>query len=127
MYYQLSKYGLTGFIGTVAHYIVMYLLMLVWISPVLATFVGATVGALVNFTGCRQWVFRESKRTMDTEAIRFGIVSVLSLLANTMLVWSLSDVFGVWSAQLVATLLCFLIGFLINRQWTFSTASDNLR
>jgi len=126
MYFQLSKYSLTGLIGTVAHYFVMYLLMLVWISPVLATFVGAAVGALVNFTGCRQWVFRESKHTMDTEAIRFGIVSVLSLLANTMLVWSLSDVFGVWPAQLVATLLCFLIGFLINRQWTFSTASDNL-
>lgn len=123
MYQQLSKYGVTSVLGTAAHYVVMYLLLGLGTSPVFATFIGAFVGALVNFLGCRRWVFDGTTHAIQQEAGRFAMTSILSLVTNTTLVWSLTPLHGVWVSQLLATLCCFFLSYLINRYWTFSTAT----
>ena len=121
MHHQLSRYGVTGLIGTAAHYAVMYLLLGIGLSPVLATFLGAVVGALVNFLGCRQWVFTGTSPATRVEVFRFALTSGLSLATNTILVWTLTATLGVWTSQLIATSISFFQGYLINRHWTFTT------
>jgi len=123
MIHQLSRYGATGLIGTAVHYAVMYWLLQVGSSPVIATLLGAVVGALVNFLGCRQWVFKGTTYTVSLEAFRFALASGLSLVTNTTLVWMLTETLGVWTSQLMATLCSFIVGYLTNRHWTFSTAT----
>lgn len=123
MRHQLTRYGGTGLIGTAIHYAVMYLLLSAGSLPVFATFLGAVSGALVNFLGCRQWVFTGTAHAVRLEAVRFAITSCLILATNTTVVWSLTSTLGVWTSQLIATLCSFFLGYLINRHWTFSTTT----
>lgn len=124
MHQQLSKYGATGLIGTAAHYTVMYLLLKGGTSPVLATFTGAAIGALINFSVCREWVFIGHSSAVSAQAIRFSMTSVLILATNTILVWALASIFGVWLSQLIATACSFFLGYLINRHWTFPNPTE---
>ncbi len=126
MFSEISKYSASGILGTVVHYIVMYLLLTNALSPVLATSIGAMIGALVNFMGCRQWVFKHAARTPFQAFFRFAVTALLILIINAGLVWLLTPTTGVWSAQLVATLGAFLVGYWINRNWTFSTRDLSL-
>jgi len=54
---------------------------------VLATAIGALVGTIVNFMMGRNWVFISKERSVWSQAMRYGIVSIGSLSLNTAGVW----------------------------------------
>jgi putative flippase GtrA len=52
-------------------------------TPVEATAMGASMGALANFLLGRAWIFRMQWGGFGSQAIRYGVVSVASAIANT--------------------------------------------
>lgn len=120
---QIVTYGASGLIGTTFHYATMFLIMRPGAEPAFATTVGALIGALVNFVGCKLFVFDSRIRYSVREIIRFMSISAVLILVNAIFVIILTTIFYVWISQLFSTLFCFIIGFFLNRSWTFSKTS----
>ncbi len=114
-----SQYTLVGAIGTVVHYATMAKLIEMMSMPVLSTTIGALLGALVNFILCRQWVFKDSASPARNGLFRFSLVALICALANAYVVGILYRLIGIWPAQLVATTATLIVGYMLNRFWTF--------
>ncbi|GAC1351651.1 MAG: hypothetical protein NVS3B20_26100 [Polyangiales bacterium] len=52
------------------------------VTPVTGTVVGATAGAVANFTLGRHWTFRATHARARGQAVRYAIVSAMSLALN---------------------------------------------
>lgn len=117
-------YTIMGAAGTALHYLVFLLLIGPIQSPVartvLASTVGAVLGAVTNYLLTRRWAFW-THRPHRQAAPRFALAAVLALIVNSLTVGQLS-VIGLMPlhAQLVASLAALATGFFINRKWTFT-------
>jgi len=114
-----SRYTLTGALGTTAHYATMTVLLSLIDVPALASGIGAAVGAIVNHTLCRHWVFTTGHYIARVSLWRFAITALLCMLINIVIVGLFYRWIGVWTAQLLATAATLFLGFHINRRWTF--------
>jgi putative flippase GtrA len=54
------------------------------LSPVWATALGASLGAISNFVMGRHWVFRSREGAVAGQAVRYGVVSAASAGWNTL-------------------------------------------
>lgn len=118
---QFSRYAGAGAVGTVAHYAT--LIMLVQggvVMPVVGTTAGAVAGALVNYLLNYHFTFR-SRRAHAHAAPRFAAVAVAGIVLNTAVFALVLAVAGTHYlvAQVVATLVVLVFGYLANRRWTF--------
>ena len=79
----LSQHQLSSLVATGVDYCVMILLVsAVGLSPVLGTVVGALCGAVTSFTLGRRWVFDARRGDLGGQALRYAMVSALSLCCN---------------------------------------------
>ena len=62
------------------------------VSPVWATGLGATAGAVTNFTLGRLWIFDARENRASGQAVRYALVSFASLLLNMGGEWLVHDV-----------------------------------
>ena len=116
---QLASYAIIGVAATAAHYVVMAILYQQGSSPLVASSLGALLGALVAYIANRKWTFQTSHSA--ARMIRFGLVALLGLLLNGILLvtiqhWLISSIIG---AQLLTTGLVFVATFFINLKWSF--------
>lgn len=118
--FRAAAYAGAGAVGTGCHYLIVVVLVSGLRQPVLmATSVGATFGALVNYILNHQLVFR-SKRPHGSALPRYILVAAFGIVLNTAVVAVLLPVFGHYlPAQLLATAAVLVTGFLLNYQWTF--------
>ena len=65
---------------------------LLGIPPVWATGIGASAGAVTNFTLGRLWIFETQENRASGQAIRYAVVSLASLLLNMAGEWLVHDV-----------------------------------
>lgn len=117
----LSKYTLAGATGTLAHYIALILLVEIFqINPVIATFSGATLGALINYLLNYYLVFRSEKRH-KAAIIKFFSIALLGILLSTGIVHITVSYKQEWylGGQITATVLYLVLGFWINKRYTF--------
>ena len=113
------KYGLAGFVGTLAHYLVMGA-ALGFASPVTATTLGAVCGGLVNFLLTRRYVFL-SDRPAHATLIRFASVALLGIGVNALVLALCISTLPLFVSQALATAVVLILGFSLNRTWTFGT------
>jgi putative flippase GtrA len=118
---QFSRYAGAGMLGTAAHYAT--LIMLVQggvVTPVVGTTMGAVAGALVNYLLNYHFTFR-SRRAHAHAAPRFAAVAAAGIVLNTAVFALLLGGVGAHYlvAQVVATLVVLVFGYLANRRWTF--------
>ena len=89
-----------------------------WISANVAFF----IAVLVNFSLQKFWTFgnSESKGT-GFQAFKFSLNALLNLVVNSILIYVLVSVFGIWYllAQAMITLMLFLFNFAIYRFYIF--------
>jgi putative flippase GtrA len=94
------------------------------LSAVTGTVAGATVGAGVNFTLGRRWIFPTGDPVrMHLQAVRYGIVSVASLLLNALGEFVMHDLLRVQyvAARLVvAVLVSVAWNYPLHRAWVFA-------
>ena len=95
---------------------------LVDLSPVVATAVGATVGAVTNFTLGRAWIFRRHQGHWAAQAARYAFVSGASAGLNTLgehLLHDLAQVEYVIARVIVSVCVSLLWNFPMQRAFAF--------
>ena len=119
----LGKHQLSSLFTTAVDFAVMILAVeLLHVSPVVGTVLGATGGAITNFTLGRYWTFRATAGDAPGQALRYGFVSGGSLGFNALGVYLLGTVLGVYyiAARVVtAVLVSFLWNFPMQRYFVF--------
>jgi len=116
-----------GVFGTIAHYLVLVLMVEgLAFTPLAASSVGFTVGALVNYALNYRFTFRSVRR--HREALpRFYLVAVAGFVINGLVMLILAERLALQYllAQLVATGIVLVWGFTANSLWTFGQRTDN--
>ena len=99
------------------------------VSPYVAVPPVFVLNGLFNFTLNRVWTFPRSGRPLHHELVRFAVVAAASLAANYAVLYLLHDVVGVppVPAQALAILAATPVGFLGNKFFSFSRASEGAR
>ena len=118
---RLLVFGVAGTIATPAHYITLVLLVEVGkVAPATGTTAGFLVGASVSYLLNRHVTFQSTKATFDTFP-KFLSVALATGALNTAIVYLGVDVFDMhyFPVQICATLMVFLINFVLNSAWTF--------
>lgn len=122
---QFAVFGLMGAVGTLAHYLLLWLLVATQLAaPVAASTAGAIVGALVNYQLNYRLTF--ASRRAHREALpRFMLVAAGGVLLNAAVMWCATGLLALhWlPAQLLATGIVLVGGYLANCAWTFGTAT----
>jgi putative flippase GtrA len=115
------RYVAAGAVGTTCHYAVLIaLVQAARIDAVPASTAGAIVGALVNYVLNHRFTFA-SERPHVHALPRFAAVSVGGIALNALVMAVVLAVAGphYLIAQVIATGLVLVAGFLANRAWTF--------
>jgi putative flippase GtrA len=113
-------FGAVGAIGTVVHYATLVgLVELATIRPTVAAVIGAVAGALVNY-----WLNYRITFTSTVEhriaLARFACVALLGVAISAVLVATAQAAgVGYLIGQVIATGVVLVIGYFLNRHWTF--------
>lgn len=115
------RYALAGAVGTLLYYVTLALCVeLAGMSPASSTLIGAPIGAGVNYILNYHFVFA-STRAHSATLPRFLIVAALGVLLSRTLYRVAAGQVQVHylAVQVVATVMFLILGFFINRLWTF--------
>ncbi len=89
---------------------------------VVATALGATLGAVTNFLLGRYWVFSSTESKLHHQAFRYTLVSAGSLLLNTFGVFLITEYVGIhyfYSRVIVAILVAVTYNFILQKNFVF--------
>ncbi|MFO1414637.1 MAG: GtrA family protein [Burkholderiales bacterium] len=117
---QFLRYAGAGAVGTLAQYALLVALVQGQVAgPVLAATLGALLGALVNYVLNHRFTFG-SARPHAHALPRFAAVAAAGIAVNALVVAVLVHA-GIHYlvAQVVATGVVLVVGYLANRAWTF--------
>ena len=79
----LSQHQLSSLVATGVDYCIMIACVsLFGLSPVVGTVIGALGGAVTSFTLGRRWVFDARRGALGGQALRYAMVSAVSLCCN---------------------------------------------
>jgi putative flippase GtrA len=118
---ELIRYLAASTTGTAVHYcLMMALVYLSDINKVTASTCGAIVGAIIIYV-LNYYVTFQSTNRHKMAALRFSIVSALSVVLNGLTLKGLLVLFD-WHymlLQVATTILVFGFTYILNRKWTF--------
>lgn len=117
------RYAGAGSIGTASHYLtVIATVELLGAAPWVASASGACIGAIVNYFLNYHLIFA-SNRPHKATLPRFVVVAATSVVLSAFIV-RLGQTWGVHYllSQVVATAASLIIGYLLNKAWTFRDA-----
>jgi putative flippase GtrA len=115
------RYVGAGGLGTAAHYLVLTLVVeLLQIVPAYATVVGAFAGAILNYVLNYHFTFA-SKAPHRRTLPRFFVVAAVSAALNGLGMWYATHRLSLHYllAQLLCTGAVLVLGYVLNRIWTF--------
>jgi putative flippase GtrA len=117
---QFLRYAGAGAVGTAVHYAMLItLVQLARVDAVVASTAGAMAGALVNYVLNHRFTFA-SEKPHARALPRFALVSAAGVALNAaVLAGVLAVVPHYLVAQVVATGVVLVAGFVANRTWTF--------
>jgi putative flippase GtrA len=109
----------TGFLAVAAHYSVMYVFVRAGVAGVPASAIGFVAGALTRF-GLSYWHIFSPSRGMKVASVRFVLVILVQLAANSALLAGLLELgVSLWPAQVVTTIALTFANYLAYRLWVF--------
>jgi putative flippase GtrA len=115
---SLLLYGGAGAVGTAAHFMILFA-ALQWMAPVLASTLGAIAGCIINYFLARQFVFA-STGSCRRSFPRFVTVALIGIALNAIVINTFVDILPIALNQAVASGLVLLLGYSLNRIWTFN-------
>ena len=121
MFAQFVRYAGAGVIGTAAHYAVLVtLVQFAQTGAVAASTAGAIVGAGINYFLNHRFTFA-SGQSHRRALPRFAAVAAAGVVLNALVLAAVLALAGpqYLVAQVIATLVVLLAGYLATRTWTF--------
>jgi putative flippase GtrA len=116
---SLLRYAIVGASATAVHWALLALLVeQAGTAPAPASAAGALLGAGVAYAGNRGLTFRGTTAAHRVALPRFLLVAAAGALANAGIVYT-SAGWNYMAAQALATLTVLLVGYGVNRRWTF--------
>lgn len=115
---RFASYTALGTVGTALHFTVLFS-TIGFLDPPVASTLGAVAGCVVNYLLARHIVFATG--APGSRAFpRFVAVAGIGILLNAGIMRSLVDTLPVALCQAVASLVIVLLGYCVNRHWTFN-------
>lgn len=117
---QFTRFASAGAMGTTLHYgALIALVALLGLSPVIATTLGATLGALTNYWLNHRFTFRSTRRHTETLP-RFMAMAAVGIVLNGFIVGTLADQgLHYLLAQIAATTIVLFTNYMVSRLWIF--------
>jgi putative flippase GtrA len=119
----LGRHQLSSFVATTIDYLIMILVVTATtLGPVSGTIVGATSGAITNFSLNRYFTFKVTHRGAHGQVFKYVVVSGGSCFWNALGVHLLANGLGVQfilARFIVGTLVGFLWNFPMHRHFVF--------
>jgi putative flippase GtrA len=118
---QFLRYSLVGAVGTAVQYALLVSLVRAGLAPAIAaSTTGAIAGAVVNYYLNRRWTFG-SARAHEQALPRFAAIALAGIGLNAIVMAGMFTYFSAHYllAQIVATGVVLVAGFVANRTWTF--------
>ena len=122
IFIRFIRFASVGLIGTIAHYLVLIILVeLLSAKAILGSSFGFLTGAAVNYTLNYRFTFKSKKQHFETMP-KFYLVATIGFLINGLIVYLIAHVFAAnyILAQILATAIVLIWGFVANHLWTFS-------
>lgn len=119
---SIVAYGAAGLVGTTVHFAVLFATV-GFAGPVLASTLGALCGCVVNYFLARHVVFANAQ-AREGSFRRFVTVAVIGVAINAAVIRVLVDAAPLALYQAIASASVFLIGYTLNRYWTFHACKD---
>ncbi len=89
---SLFKFQIAGFLATILDFsTLIFLTEIFHVWYVASTAIAAFFGAIINFLICKYWAFVGSKNNIANQITKYAIVSLGSLILNTLLVYLLTN------------------------------------
>jgi len=121
------RYGMTGAIATIFHYLLLLLLVeVLGVKPWIASGFGAICGAMVAYIGNRKFTFASqisSNPTSNYKTLpRFLTIATPGAGLNSLLMWLMTHYFNLYyfAAQIIATIIVIIVTYHLNQHWTFA-------
>jgi putative flippase GtrA len=121
-FYQLIKYGAVGLINTLITWLVIAIMMnLLGISYTVSNAAGYAAGFLNSFIMNKLWTFKANQVSTVKQFIKFTAVFAVCYLIQFGLVVLMVEQLGIEKniSQLVGMVFYTMIGFLLNKLFTF--------
>jgi putative flippase GtrA len=119
----IGRHQVGSIVATTVDFTTMILLVeLARLSPVLGTALGATAGAVTNFTMGRHWIFAAAGGALAPQAVRYALVSGASAGWNTLgehVLYDLAGVRYVAARTMVAIVVSLVWNFPLQRWFVF--------
>ncbi len=117
---QLAKFCVVGAIGYAVNLAVYSALLHGGLHYLVAATLSFLVAVTSNYTWNRLWTFRDRRRGVATQGMRFFIVSLASLGANLLVLDALISLgAGKLVGQAIAIVLVTPLNFIGNKLWSF--------
>ena len=119
---QVIRFGVTGVLATVTHYLVLRLLVETGgLSPSFATAVAFCVAVLVTYFGQSRWVFQQPLRTMRGIG-KFLTTAIGGLIANVGIMFAAVNLLGQhYNVGFIAALIVVPTAtFVVSKLWVFA-------
>ncbi len=103
-------------------FVVIFLTEVFQVWYVASTAIGALAGTVVNFLIGRYWVFASTERKIGEQALRYLLVSLGSLILNTLGVYLITEYGGInyiYSKAIVAVLVAVFYNFVLQKVFVY--------
>ena len=114
----LVYYSAAGAVGTAVHFAVLFA-ALDFAGPVPASTLGAIAGCIVNYFLARKFVF-SSTQACKRSFPRFVSVAIFGIAVNAIVIKTFVGVLPIAISQTIASGIVLLLGYSLNRLWTFN-------
>lgn len=117
---QFVTYAMVGAVGTLAQYAVLVVsVSMHWLTPVVASVIGALLGGVINYILNARITFRSHKHASALP--KFALTALIGAAINGVLMKIFIDYFGLYYllAQVIATAIVLMLTYVINLMWTF--------
>jgi putative flippase GtrA len=120
---SLRRSQITSVVATSVDFsVTLFLTEIIHVFYKYSTATGAFFGAVTSFLLCRHWAFQSKNNKWHTQAARYALASVLSLLLNTWAVIFLTETFDIQyvvSKTIAAVFFGLTVNFLLFRYFVF--------
>jgi putative flippase GtrA len=120
---QFSKFSSVAGGAALTDYFVFWVLLYLELDVVLAQMIARLFGGILSFTMNKNWSFNTNSNTSAIKEgrrflILYAISYVLAIAVLYLLITQAS--FNAYPAKITADIVCFLVNFVVMRQYVFS-------